>query len=147
MNNSPLETLSCRRNLYTHSVQVSCTTETWNNANNATHYVKLDKKRRESSKRIYYIISPRVIIKAIIIITAHHSYAFLTPTWNSHSVALSCVDLLHQTDIGESLPSENYSCIYMSHNIEQHIFFLIRHMIYWKSLNDILFFLYDIDFF
>jgi len=38
-----------------------------NNANNATHYVKLGKKRRESSKRNYYIISPRVIIKAIII--------------------------------------------------------------------------------
>ena len=40
-----------------------------NNANNATHNVKLGKKRRESSKRNYYIISPRVIIKAIIIIT------------------------------------------------------------------------------
>jgi len=38
-----------------------------NNANNATHYVKLGKKRRESSKRNYYIISPRVMIKAIII--------------------------------------------------------------------------------
>jgi len=37
------------------------------NANNATHYVKLGKKRRESSKRNYYIISPGVIIKAIII--------------------------------------------------------------------------------
>jgi len=39
-----------------------------NNANSATHYVKLGKKRRESSKRNYCIISPRVIIKAIIII-------------------------------------------------------------------------------
>jgi hypothetical protein len=29
--------------------------------------VKLGKKRRESSKRNYYIISPRVIIKTIII--------------------------------------------------------------------------------
>jgi len=38
-----------------------------NNANNATHNVKLDKKRREISKRNYYIISSRVIIKAIII--------------------------------------------------------------------------------
>jgi len=37
-----------------------------NNANNATHYVKLGKKRRESSKHNYYIISPRVIIKSII---------------------------------------------------------------------------------
>jgi len=38
-----------------------------NNANNTTHYVKLGKKRQESSKRNYCIISPRVIIKAIII--------------------------------------------------------------------------------
>ena len=40
------------------------------NANNAIHYVKLGKKRRESSNRNYYIISPslRVILKAIIII-------------------------------------------------------------------------------
>jgi len=33
------------------------------------HSLKLGKKRQESSKRNYYIISPRVIIKAIIIIT------------------------------------------------------------------------------
>ena len=39
----------------------------YSNANNATHYVKLGKKRRESSKRNYYLISPRVIIKANII--------------------------------------------------------------------------------
>ena len=39
-----------------------------NHANNATHCVKLGKKKRESSERNYYIISPRVIIKAIIII-------------------------------------------------------------------------------
>ena len=39
-----------------------------NNANNATHYVTLGQKRRESSKHNYYIISPKVIIKAIIII-------------------------------------------------------------------------------
>ena len=41
--------------------------EDMQNANNATHYVKLGKERRESSKRNYYNISPRVIIKAIII--------------------------------------------------------------------------------
>jgi len=39
-----------------------------NNANNATQYVKLVKERRQSSKRNYYMISSRVIIKAIIII-------------------------------------------------------------------------------
>ena len=33
------------------------------------HYVKLGKKGRESSKRNYYIISPRVVIKAIMIIS------------------------------------------------------------------------------
>jgi len=32
------------------------------------HSLKLGKKRRESSKHNYYIVSPRVIIKAIIII-------------------------------------------------------------------------------
>jgi len=48
--------------------QFYITCKTTKNANNATHYVKLGKKRRESSKRNYYIISPRVIIKAIIII-------------------------------------------------------------------------------
>jgi len=32
-----------------------------NNANNATHHVRLGKKRRESSKCMNYIISPRVI--------------------------------------------------------------------------------------
>ena len=40
-----------------------------NNANNATDKVKLSKKRWKSSKRNYYIISPRVTVKAIIIIT------------------------------------------------------------------------------
>ena len=51
-----------------------------NNANNATHYVKLGKKRRESSKRNYYIISPRVIIKAIIIISALSTHGYLSGT-------------------------------------------------------------------
>jgi len=41
---------------------------TCKSANNATHSLKLGKKRRETSKRDYYIICTRVIIKAIIII-------------------------------------------------------------------------------
>jgi len=45
-----------------------------NNANNATHYVKLGKKRRESSKRNCYIISPRVIINAM----------SQTPVWRAY---------------------------------------------------------------
>ena len=65
-----------------------------NNANNATYNVKLGKKRRENSKRNYYIISPRVIIKAIIIIhtyiqththkhahTHTRTYSVYTPAW------------------------------------------------------------------
>jgi len=36
-----------------------------NNANNAIHYVKLGKQRRESSKHNYYTISSRLTIKAI----------------------------------------------------------------------------------
>jgi len=36
------------------------------------HSLKLGKKRRESSKRNHYIISPRVIIKAIIVIWGSH---------------------------------------------------------------------------
>ena len=39
------------------------------------HSLKLGKKRRESSKRNYYIISPRVIIKAIIIISQNKKIA------------------------------------------------------------------------
>jgi len=49
--------------------QVFITCKRTNDANNATRYVKLGKTRQESSKRNYYIISPRVIIKAIMIIT------------------------------------------------------------------------------
>jgi len=49
--------------------QFFITCNSTNNANNATHYVKLVKKRRESSKRDHYFISPRVkIIKAIVTI-------------------------------------------------------------------------------
>jgi len=39
-----------------------------NSANIATHHVNLSKKGRESSNHNYYIISPKVITKAIIII-------------------------------------------------------------------------------
>jgi len=56
--------------------QFFITCKSTNNANNATHYVKLGKKRRESSKRNYYIMSPRVIIKPIIIIWADQPSIF-----------------------------------------------------------------------
>ena len=45
--------------------------------------LKLGKKRRESSKRNYYIISPKVIIKAIII-----KYNFVGATLHVHTQAL-----------------------------------------------------------
>jgi len=32
-------------------------------------------------------------------------------------------------------PSENYMCMHMTLNIKRHINFLIRHIIYWKSLS------------
>jgi len=41
------------------------------------HSLKLGKKRREISKRNYYIISPRVLIKAIII-TKRQSWGYRT---------------------------------------------------------------------
>jgi len=55
------------------------------NANNATHNLKLGKKRRESSKRNYYIISARVIIKAIIIMNIHcttFTFSNASSFWN-----------------------------------------------------------------
>jgi len=58
-----------------------------NNANNATHYVKLGKKRRKSTKRNYYIISPRVIIKAIIIII-HAAYFWMYILFYVSSICL-----------------------------------------------------------
>ena len=72
---------------------ITCTNA--NNANNATHYVKLCKKKRESSKRDDYIISPRVIVKDIIILgpsviesgflkerkSKERSAAYVTESW------------------------------------------------------------------
>ena len=50
------------------------------------HSLKLGKKRRESSKRSYYIISPRVIIKAII--TNNKNESFESYGW--FRVVLQC---------------------------------------------------------
>jgi len=59
------------------SFQFSSPAKRWNNAKNATQYVKLDKTRREGFKRNYYIMSPRVIIKAVIIIIYFAVYNML----------------------------------------------------------------------
>jgi len=81
-----------------------------NNANNATHYVKLGKKRRESSKRNCYIISPRVIIKAIIIIQIHtHKYAHTYKYVCWHVYMYVCIS----SSSSNSLPSTLYVCISM----------------------------------
>jgi len=50
------------------------------------HSLKLGKKRRESSKRNYYIISPKVIIKAIIIKGSVHLNHFTCPKWDYKTV-------------------------------------------------------------
>jgi len=50
------------------------------------HSLKLGKKRRESSKRNYYIISPRVIIKAIIIIATDRPTDFLSDFWTIFAI-------------------------------------------------------------
>jgi len=56
-----------------------------NNANNATYrdYVKLGKKRWEGYKRNYYMISPRVIRKPIIITLLIESRQFWLEDWLS----------------------------------------------------------------
>jgi len=56
-----------------------------NNANNATHYVKLGKTKRESSKRNYYILSPKGIMKAIIIITRASARAHTRTHTHTHT--------------------------------------------------------------
>ena len=60
------------------------------------HSLKLGKKRRESSKRNYYIISPRVIIKAIIIITRQKNLKLRRAMWKPSSTLFStCLLLTH----------------------------------------------------
>jgi len=67
---------------------------------------RLSPKRRESSKRSYYIISPRVIIKAIIIITEgslkvessappYSAYLLLTLSMNSKPNFSTLLLILH----------------------------------------------------
>ena len=55
------------------------------------HSLKLGKKRRESSKRNYYIISPRVIIKAIIIIFVAPEICDVPAPLAEACVVLGCV--------------------------------------------------------
>jgi len=43
----------------------------------------------------------------------------------------------HSYSLINTLVFENYTCIHMSLDIKWHVIFIIRHMIYWKSLNDI----------
>jgi len=69
--------------------QFFITCKSTNNANNATHYVKLGKKRQESSKRNYYIIFPRVIIKAIIIMFQISDVDLLEQIYDSTTVCLA----------------------------------------------------------
>ena len=81
--------------------QLFITCKRTNNANNATHYVKLGKKRREISKRNYYIISPRMIIKAIIIIFSPSVELMCTQTL-SHDTAICDSNLVVCRDVCHS---------------------------------------------
>ena len=66
-----------------------------------THYVTLGKKRRESSKRNDYIISPRVIIKAIIITctnTRIHSHTY-TYAGYPKDTGVACITLANPENL------------------------------------------------
>ena len=64
------------------------------------HSLKLDKKRRESSKRNYYIICPRVLIKAIIIISCARSRGKI----------FSCVSKLFSSQLCQ-VSRQDFSCV------------------------------------
>jgi len=55
--------------------------------------LKLGKKRRESSKRNYFIISPRVIIKAIIISAQFRPDEIIRSGWDFHAVSGAVTNL------------------------------------------------------
>ena len=92
------------------------------------HSLKLSKKRRESSKRKYYILSPRVIIKAIIII----KHTQTTQTHRSRQTDKECVWgrprllLVKRQGWGFTLRSENFTssmwCLHLwNHHSERNI--------------------------
>ena len=64
--------------------------------------LKLGEKRRESSKRNYYIISPRVIIKAIIIITGQCIVLNFRLHHDSHSQILTATETLSAPTLARS---------------------------------------------
>ena len=65
------------------------------------HSLKLDKKRRESSKRNYYIICPRVLIKAIIIISCARSRGKI----------FSCVSKLFSSQLCQVSMQDFFVCL------------------------------------
>ena len=88
-----------RLGLHTRNARSPCmffqfliTCKRTNNANNAIHYVKLGKKRRENSERNYYIISRRAIVKAII----------------NHCIGLYCMTAQFSTQKLQSCLSTKY---------------------------------------
>jgi len=62
-----------------HVFQFFITCRRTNNANDATHYVKIHKSRRKRSKRNYFIIVPRVMMKAIIIMRHENNVKHIMP--------------------------------------------------------------------
>jgi len=89
--------------------QFSIACKRTNNTNYATHYVKLGKKRRESSKRNYYIISSRVIINAIInFLRADHDMPCIRMCCITSGSKLLVKDLKTYTD---EFPLRDPSCL------------------------------------
>jgi len=62
------ETSTKSREIDMNIFQFFITCKRTNNTNNANHDMKLGNKRQESSKHSYYIVSPRVTIRSIIVI-------------------------------------------------------------------------------
>ena len=83
------------------------------------HSLKLGKEKRESSKGNYYIISPRVIIKAIIIVVpADCTTMILPPDARSLSTA-SCITSGHRIPV-HGHPRQATNNIMSRHRIVSH---------------------------
>jgi len=121
--------------IYYVNVFIEYTVHSINNANNATHYVKLGKKRQESSKCNYYIIFPRVILKAIIFILCRHSYmeTFQYSSYTIYYVNLNIEytvqSILYRHIYIETSIYSSYTVHYVNLNIEHTVqSILYRHM-------------------
>jgi len=84
--------------------QFSITCKRTNNTNNVTHPVKLGKKRRECSKRNYCIISPKVIIKAIIIMNNRFGGRAEASSHRQHTCRLALCGVISEVGLMRHKP-------------------------------------------